>query len=83
MTKGHPLTLLPNTKRRILLELKGGGVHGYELAKRLGMSVTAIYPQLRSLSEDKLISAQLTNRRKVYTLTDKGRKLLAIIENSD
>jgi len=57
-------------------------MHGYEIigyleAKSHGMwrpSAGSIYPNLQLLEEQDLITSQSDNDKKVYSLTDKGRK---------
>jgi DNA-binding PadR family transcriptional regulator len=74
--------ILHKTKRRILEELRGSKLHGYELAKRLNLPITGIYQHLRDLSQDKLIVSERRGRRVLYFLTEKGKALLKILEET-
>ena len=75
----------------VLLALKGGAKHGYEIAGHLSertqgvfsMSFGALYPILHRLEKDGLVSARWeavgqsgAKQRKVYALTAKGRRAL-------
>ena len=64
------------TKEKILREIGRGPAHGYALAKRLGISLSSAYEHLRDLREAGLVAAAGRGRRRVYTLTEKGRHLL-------
>ena len=68
--------IIGSTKGRILREIDRGPVHGYTLAKRLGISLSSAYEHLHDLREGGLVEARGKGRRIVYTLTDKGRHLL-------
>ena len=64
------------TKQRILKEIGKGSVHGYTLAKRLGISLSSVYDHLRDLRESGLVAVAGSGRRRIYTLTEKGKHLL-------
>jgi DNA-binding PadR family transcriptional regulator len=68
--------IIGTTKERVLREIGKGPVHGYTLAKRLGISLSSIYDHLRDLREGGLVMATGRGRRRVYTLTEKGKHLL-------
>lgn len=68
--------ILGSTKERILREIGRGPVHGYELANRPGISLSSVYEHLRDLRESGLVVAAGRGRRRVYTLTERGRHLL-------
>ena len=68
--------ILGRTKEKILREVGRGPAHGYALAKRLGISLSSAYEHLRDLREGGLVEARGRGRRRVYSLTDKGRHLL-------
>lgn len=68
--------ILGSTKERILREIGRGPVHGYELANRLGISLSSVYEHLRDLRESGLVEDEGRDRRRVYTLTEKGKHLL-------
>ena len=67
--------IISSTKGRILREIGRDPVHGYALAKRLGISLSSAYEHLRDLREGGLVAAAGKGRRRVYTPTDKGRHL--------
>jgi len=77
----------------VLLALKAGAKHGYEVASYLQsssrgvftVSYGALYPILHSLEKEKLVSARwapvgnsTAKRKKIYTLTAKGKRTLEI-----
>jgi DNA-binding PadR family transcriptional regulator len=68
--------VLGETKRRILQELGREPAHGYALADRLKISLSAMYPHLKELRENGFLRAEHIGRRKVYRLTEKGKLLL-------
>jgi DNA-binding PadR family transcriptional regulator len=68
--------IIGSTKGRILGEIAKGPVHGYALAKRLGISLSSVYEHLRDLREAGLVVVSGKGRRRVYTLTEKGKHLL-------
>jgi DNA-binding PadR family transcriptional regulator len=75
------MEIIGSTKGRILREIGRGPVHGYTLAKRLGISLSSVYEHLRDLREGGLVVAVAgRGRRRVYTMTDKGRHLLKALE---
>lgn len=57
-------------------EIGRGPIHGYALAKKQGISLSSTYEHLRDLREGGLVAAAGKGRRRVYTLTEKGRHLL-------
>ncbi len=73
------MVILGVTKSRILEELSRRDLHGYELARKVGIPVTGIYQHLRELSADGLISHEIVGRRKTFSLTTKGRRLIELI----
>ena len=68
---------------RILIELSNGELHGYELARKIGIPVTGIYYHLKELADEGLIVSEKSGRRKVYSLTVKGKSLVSILTNSE
>jgi DNA-binding PadR family transcriptional regulator len=68
--------ILGSTKGCILREIGRGPTHGYALAKRLGISLSSAYEHLRDLREAGLVVVSGKGRRRVYTLTEKGKHLL-------
>ncbi len=73
--------ILGETKKQIIEELRQGSSHGYELAKKLDVSVTGIYQHLKDLSGEGLIEHRQEGRRKVYRLTRRGRDLIRVLGN--
>lgn len=76
---------------RILFLLSRGPAHGYELLQRMEEvplpgplpDVGAVYRKLRSMEEEGLVTSRWTAaekgpQRKVYRLTPRGRKRLAL-----
>lgn|SRR5690349_2156369 len=70
----------------VLTLLSRGDAYGYEIASKLmadvGMGEGTIYPLMRRMQEDGLVSTYLVEAsggppRKYYRLTDGGRKTLA------
>lgn len=61
-------------------EIGKGPIHGYELAKRLKISLSPVYEHLRDLRENGLVQSEGMGRKRIYTLTDKGRHLLKAIQ---
>jgi len=76
------VNLLGKTKTRILIELGKGELHGYELARKIGIPVTGIYYHLKELNDEGFIASKEFGRRKVYSLTPKGEKLISILRDS-
>ena len=72
--------ILGSTKERILREIGRGPVHGYELAKRLGISLSSVYEHFRDLRESGLVEAAGRGRRRVYSLTEKGKHLMKALK---
>ena len=68
--------IISSTKERILREIGRGPVHGYALSKALGISLSSVYEHLRDLREAGLVAAAGRGRRRVYSLTEKGKHLL-------
>src|SRR6185437_9136144 len=79
----------------VLGVLQGGGLHGYEIAKRirvvseksLEVAEGRLYPALHQLEIDGLIQAEWVPQegkppRKVYSLTDEGRAELSKQRNA-
>jgi DNA-binding PadR family transcriptional regulator len=69
----------------ILAALKDRPMHGYELIQELEArsggrwrpSAGSIYPTLQQLSDEGLVSGEDVDGRRIYTLTDAGRKAAA------
>jgi DNA-binding PadR family transcriptional regulator len=74
------LAILKATKRRMLMRLRESSLHGYELAREVDIPVTGIYQHLRELEAEGLITYKKVNRRKVFSLTEKGTRLIDVLE---
>lgn len=74
------MELIGPTKKRILLELEKGRAHGYKLSSDLTLPLSTIYGHLRDLSELGLVESKTIDRQIIYTLTEKGKKLIKILE---
>jgi DNA-binding PadR family transcriptional regulator len=67
----------------VMNKLKDKSMSGYDLIKDIHNSTGSwkpsfgsMYPLLKSLNQKKLLSVKTINRRKVYSLTSQGRKVL-------
>jgi DNA-binding PadR family transcriptional regulator len=74
------MSVVSQTKKIILQEIKGNTYHGYILSKKLNIPISSIYEHLKELREARLIKYSKEGRRKIYQLTDKGKMLLKAIE---
>jgi len=74
------MTIISNTKRKILEEIKRNPCHGYVLSQKLKIPLASIYEHLKELREKKLIEPTDKDGRKTYRLTEKGKMLLKAIE---
>ena len=68
------------TKRKILFELAKQNLHGYELAKRVDLSVTGIYQHLKELTQEGLIEPTRQDDKITYSLTEKGLFLVKVLK---
>lgn len=71
---------LGRTKLRILRNLLEHESHGYEISKNLNIPLTGIYQHLKELTRSNLTSFAVKNNRKIYFLTEKGKKLTRLLE---
>ena len=71
----------------ILLSLKEKSMHGYALIQEIGrtyqrpVSAGLVYPTLQELGDMELVTVEEKDGKKVYTITEKGKKYLA--DNQD
>ncbi len=72
--------VIGSTKEKILKEVGKGPIHGYGLAKRLGIPLSSVYEHLKDLREGGFVELRKKSRKKVYLLTDKGEHLLKALE---
>ncbi|WP_049929103.1 PadR family transcriptional regulator [Halopiger goleimassiliensis] len=67
---------LTDAKRRILTLLDEEPRHGYALAKDLGRQGPTVYEHLQELEEAGYVEVEEQDRRKVYSLTERGKLIL-------
>ena len=73
----------------ILAELKNGSMSGYDIIgliyKRFGilMSSGTVYSLLHSIERDGLIKGVQNQRKRVYTLTEKGKRNMEVITKAN
>lgn len=67
---------LTDAKRRILSMLDEEPRHGYALAKDLGKQGPTVYEHLQDLEEAGYIEGEQDDRRKIYSLTERGQLTL-------
>jgi predicted ArsR family transcriptional regulator len=74
------MSLIGDTKRDILIRLREGPTHGYELANELGISKGYVYQHLEELQEAGMIEVEESEnegrQRTFYRLTENGEQLL-------
>jgi len=72
-----------STKEKILRILNRKDTYGYELWKKLGKTMTkaAIYQHLNELSEKGLIVSYEKDRKKLFKVTQRGKKVLRAIDD--
>lgn len=77
------MSLIGETKLKILEQLDRGPSHGYQLHKDVGVSTPVVYRHLSDLEEEGWVestSVDGDNRDKTeYRLTEDGEKLLALL----
>ena len=78
------MSLIGETKLNILLRLREGPTHGYELADELGISKGYVYQHLEELQEAGMIELKQKEtegrQRKFYRLTENGELLLTALD---
>ena len=74
------MKIISSRKIRILEEIEKNPSHGYELANRLGISLSSIYEHLKDLRELRLVEVEEHERKKIYRITEKGRFLLKALK---
>jgi len=67
---------LTEAKKRVLGALEEEPKHGYILAKELGVRGSTIYEHLEQLEEHGYIEGKEDDRRRVYSLTRRGKLIL-------
>lgn len=68
--------IIGSTKKKILQEIQKNPLHGYGLAKKLGVSLSSVYEHLKDLKKHGLVEIREEKRKKLYHLTKKGELLL-------
>jgi len=80
------MSLIGETKRRILLRLREEPTHGYTLAKELDISKGYVYQHLEELQEAGMIEVYEDEsegrQRTSYQLTENGELLLKALGES-
>lgn len=78
------MSLVPETKIRILKALAEESAHGYLLAERLNLSHGYIYTHLKELREEGMIKiVEEEEGKKVYGLTKNGEYLLKALTDRE
>lgn len=67
---------LTEAKKRVLEALEDGPSHGYILAKELGVRGSTMYEHLDQLESHGYIAGEDAERRRIYSLTEKGKLIL-------
>ncbi|WP_394295113.1 PadR family transcriptional regulator [Archaeoglobus veneficus] len=70
---------MSKTELAVPKKLSRQPLHGYALAKKLNITISSIYAHLSELESQGFIMHRTSNRRKVYSLTDKGKALLQLL----
>jgi DNA-binding MarR family transcriptional regulator len=74
---------LTAAKKRILRAIVAEPVHGYALAKELGVRGSTIYEHLDQLEEHGYIRGEADGRRTVYSPTRKGELIVEAERQKD
>jgi DNA-binding PadR family transcriptional regulator len=74
------MSIISKTKLSILQELSKEPLHGYALAKKLNITISSIYAHLSELEESGFVSHKFSQRRKIFFITEKGKKLLELLD---
>jgi len=71
------------TKEKIMRHIAGGSTYGYEIWKAIGkgMTIGAVYQHIADLEEKGLVSSSVKGKRKYYDITDRGRRVLAALDD--
>jgi DNA-binding PadR family transcriptional regulator len=72
---------ITDAKREVLAALVDEPRHGYALATDLGTQGPTTYRHLRELADAGYLECERDGRRKVYSVTDRGRSLLEVVES--
>jgi len=82
--RGHGRMRHGDVRAALLLALREGPAHGYELGQRLERATAgawrpspgSIYPTLQTLSDEDLVTSEERDGKRIYTLTRRGVKEL-------
>ena len=75
----HSRAVFPAKKRVLVAIQRDKEIHGYLLAKRLGQDTATVYEHLRDLEREGYVTSREVDRKRLYTLTDKGKTLMEIL----
>lgn len=73
----------------VMARLRNNDMSGYDVIayiyKKFNFLISSgtIYSLLYSMERDGLIKGKKTNRKRIYTLTDKGKETLKVIQNAN
>lgn len=89
VTKGNKrglrlMSLIGETKKEILKKISNESWHGYKLHKELGITTSTVYRHLSELEKAGMveqINEDKEERRNKYKTTERGEKLLKLLEN--
>ena len=73
------MSIISKTKLAILQELSKRPLHGYALAKKLNITISSVYAHLSELEQYGFVTHTISERRKVYSITEKGKTLLDLL----
>ncbi|WP_457550625.1 PadR family transcriptional regulator [Archaeoglobus sp.] len=73
------MSIISKTKLAILKELSKQPLHGYALAKKLNITIPSVYAHLSELEQHDFVTYTISERRKIYSLTEKGKMLLNLL----
>jgi len=73
------MSIVGKTKLAILKELSKRPLHGYALSKKLNITISSVYTHLSELEQYGFVTHTISERRKIYSLTKKGKTLLNLL----
>ncbi|HID92830.1 MAG TPA: ArsR family transcriptional regulator [bacterium (Candidatus Stahlbacteria)] len=76
------MSIVSKTKLKILKVLSKEPLHGYALSKKLGITISSVYAHLSELEVEGFIVHKIEENRKVYKLTEKGKKFLLLLDET-
>ena len=71
------------TKEKIMRHIASGSTYGYEIWKAIGkgMTIGAVYQHITDLENKGLVSSIVKGKRKYYEITDRGKRVLAALDD--